>query len=282
MPIDDATRRLAEALGAELTTLRDREKAMSARGEEIRWDPLTRMVTWESRRGEVIGRYYGEVIATYVPRDRILRWSWAGKSTVSHAEVISRAGADRGAPQLARSVVADLDERDAREIVEVGVVLADGQGMLVAPGPAEIELIGLFDHARPREGAAPSFSVPPPETAARSHPPDGPAHPPHHIREPARALFVPVANAVLARLAKVASGYKQALFVIRPDPVIVSLTVLDGDGLLRHVEAPPSVIEAATRMVAADRADGNGPWRRLSARIVPKTDGGATLTVDVL
>lgn len=280
MPIDAATRSLTETFGAELAALRDRSKARADRGEEIRWDALTRMVTWESRRGEVIGRWYGEVIATYVPRDRILRWSWAGKSTASHAEVISRAGTDRGVPQLAQSVVGELDEPEALELVEVGIVVARGQGMLVVRGSAEVELVGLFDSARPRDGAAIGYSVPPPEVT-RSHPPGRPSMPPGHIREPARAIFVPVANLVLARLAKAAAGYRQALFVIRPDPLVVSLTVLDADGLLRSIEAPAPIIEAATRMVAADRADGNGPWRKLAARITPKPDGGATLTVDI-
>lgn len=281
--IDQDARKLAETFATELAQMRARAKARAERGEEIRWDALTRMVTWESRRGEVIGRWYGEVVATYVPRDRIVRWSWAGKSTTSHAEIISRAGGEHGVAQLAHSVVGDLDESDALELVELGIVVARGQGMLVLRGPTEIELVGLFDTARPREGHATSaFSVPPPEVA-RSIPPPGRASlPPSPIREPARAIFVPVANAVVSRLAKAAAGYKQALFVIRPDPVVVSLTILDADGLLRSIEAPAAVIEAAARMVAADRADGNGPWRKLSARIVPKTDGGATLTVDVL
>lgn len=283
MPIDQDARKLAGTLATEIGQARARAKAREERGEEIRWDALTRMVTWESRRGEVIGRWYGEIIATYVPRDRIVRWSWAGKSTTSHAEIISRAGADHGVAQLAHSVVADLDEAEAFELVELGIIVARGQGMLVLRGQTEIELVGLFDSARPRDGASQrAFSVPPPEVARSVPPPGRTSLPPGHIREPARAIFVPVANAVLARLAKAAAGYKQALFVIRPDPLIVSLTILDGDGLLRSVEAPADVLEAATRMVAADRADGNGPWRKLSARITPKTDGGATLTVDVL
>lgn len=295
VPIDAATRSLVETLGAELGAIRDRAKARAARGEEIRWDALTRMVTWESRRGEVIGRWYGEVIATYVLRDRILKWSWAGKSTASHAEVISRAGGDRSVRQLAQSLVADLDEPEALELAELGIVLARGQGMLVVRGTFELELVGLFDSARPRDDAKVGYSVPPPQVAhsnppgrpsppqvaAHSSPPGRPSFPPGHIREPPRALFVPVANAVLARLAKAASGYKQALFVIRPEPLTVSLTVLDGEDLLRSIEAPPAVLDAAARMVAADRADGNGPWRKLSARILPKPDGGATLTVDI-
>lgn len=284
MPIDDATRTLAESLAPDLQKIRERADARAGRGEEIRWDGLSRMVTWESRRGEVIGRWYGEVIATYVPRDRILRWSWAGRSTASHAEVISRAGGDRGVPQLAMSLVADLSEDEATELAELGIVVARGQGMLVVRGPVETELVGLFDSARPRDESASWYSVPPPEVGLRgSTPPARASLPPvQKIREPARALFVPVANAVLARLAKAAVGYKQALFVVRPDPMQLSLTVLDGGGLLRSVEVPVALMEAATRLVAADRADGNGAWRKLSARITPKPDGGATLTVDVL
>jgi hypothetical protein len=292
--MDANARKLAESLGSELAAVRRKAKARAERGEETRWDPLTRIVTWESRRGEVIGRWYGEVVATYVPKDRIVRWSWAGKSTLSHAEIISRVGAEHGVPQLAHSLVADLDEAQALELVELGIVVAHGQGMLVVRGASELELVGLFDSARPREGesATRGFSLPPPEakTRSNSNPPTAAAaaaaargsRPPGPVREPARAIFVPVAHAVLEHVVKTAAGYKQALFVIRTDPLEVSLTILDGDDLLRSLDAPRTVTETATRMVAADRADGNGPWRKLSARIVPKTDGGATLTVDVL
>jgi hypothetical protein len=285
--MDANARKLAESLGSELAAVRRRAKARADRGEEIRWDPLTRIVTWESRRGEVIGRWYGEIIATYVPRDRIVRWSWAGKSTLSHAEMIARVGGDQGVAQLAQSVVGDLDEEDAIELVELGIVVAHGQGMLVVRRTSEIELVGLFDSARPREGdATRAFSLPPPETATRSNsnPPAAArgSRPPAPVREPARAIFVPVAYALLEQLVKTAVGYRQALFVIRPDPLEVSLTILDGDGVLRSIDPSRTVTESATRMVAADRADGNGPWRKLSARIVPKADGGARLTVDVL
>lgn len=285
LPIDDATRNLAQTFFAELGAARERARSRAERGEEIRWDALTRMVTWESRRGEVIGRWYGEVIATYQARDRILKWSWAGKSTASHAEAISRVGADRGVPQLAQSIVADLEEAEALMLSELGIAAARGQGVLLVRNDNEVEVVGLFDSARPRDPSSVGFSVPPPDVVPRPSlpPPASRASvPPGQIREPARAIFVPVATAVLARLAKAAAGFKQALFVIRPDPLDVSLTVIDGEGLLRSIDAQTAVVEAAARMVAADRADGNGPWRKLSARIIPKTDGGATLTVDVL
>jgi hypothetical protein len=178
-------------------------------------------------------------------------------------------------------VVAELSEDEASRLVELGIALVRGQGMLPVRGDYEIEFVGLFDSARPREDAS-GFSVPPPVVATASTPPARASLPPGQIREPARALFVPVASAVLARIKQAAATYRQALFVIRADePIAVSLTVLDGEGLMRSIEVPASVTEAASRMVVADRADGNGPWRKLSARIFPKGDGGASLNVDV-
>jgi hypothetical protein len=53
-------------------------------------------------------------------------------------------------------------------------------------------------------------------------------------------------------------------------------------GQLRALDPTTALVEATTHMIEADREDGNGAWRKLSARIVPKADGGATLHVDVL
>ena len=52
-------------------------------------------------------------------------------------------------------------------------------------------------------------------------------------------------------------------------------------GILRALDPPVDVVEAAVSMVEADRREGNVHWRKLSARITPKADGGATLHVDV-
>jgi len=287
MPLDEATLQLELGLERELRVVREREVTRHDRGEVVLWDPVTRMVTWESRRGEVIGRWYGEVVASYVPRDRILRWSWAGRpstAAASHAEAISREGGERGVSQLAMSIVAELSEDDAAQLARLGVIVVRGQGLHIERGDTDIELVGLFDSPRPREvePAAGQFSVPPPVVALRSTPPARATVPPIKIREPARAIFVPVATGVLSTLAKTAPAYRQAIFVITLDPLHVSLTIVDGVGNLRSLDASQSLIDATSRMVAADRADGNGPWKKLTARIIPKPDGGASLAVDVL
>lgn len=123
-----------------------------------------------------------------------------------------------------------------------------------------------------------------------------PSSPPERkIREPARAIFVPVATSVLAALAKSVPGYQQALFVVtvihpesstapeqRKRRLVVTLVAVDASGVLRALDPSHELVEATARMVEADQADGNGPWRKLSARITPKPDGGATLNVDVI
>ena len=100
-----------------------------------------------------------------------------------------------------------------------------------------------------------------------------------------------------------APGYRQGLFVITVHGahgahgahgdgsgseapgkrrLVVQLVALDVTGMLRALDPPTSLIEATARMIEADEKDGNGPWRKLSARITPKPDGGATLHVDVI
>jgi hypothetical protein len=340
MPLDEATRRLASLLQRELRALVEHECARRLRGEEVLFDSGSRIATWETRRGDVIGRWYGEVMASYVVRDRILRWAWAGGSTIAsttHAEIVAREGQTRGVPQLSMSVVGDLDEEDACTLARLGVLVARGEGMELRRSEEEIALIGLFDSPRPREGGQQDrsrYSVPPPVVASRSSvaeqtgagsspptsrgssrpvapyrslppireiygPPSRRSTPPkataatRTIREPARSIFLPIAAAALDAVAKAVPDYRQALFVLTVDPdistsaeekrrLVVILVASDRSGALRAIDPSRELIEAAARMVEADRNDGNGPWRKLSARITPKGDGGATLNVDVI
>jgi hypothetical protein len=225
--------------------------------------------------------------------------------------MVLREGQARGVPQLATKLVRDLDEEEAMTLARIGAAVTRAESILLRKRPDEIELIGLYDRSRPAEGAIDTsrFSLPPPPVEARerietrishhlsikeifeprrgSRPPSAPDGPPK-IREPARALFLPVAAAVLERLAAAVKSYSQALFILTiiedaagKKRLIVGIVVLDDAGLLRAVDPSAELVEASGRMVEADAHDGNGPWRKLSARITPKPDGGATLHVDV-
>lgn len=346
MPLDESTRRFAFLMQRDLRRLEERRAGREARGESMRTDSAARIATWETRHGEVTARQYTEVLATYETRDRILRWRWAGRSpssSASHGDVIVREAQARGVPQLAMSVVADLDREDAEQLARLGAILARADAFVVQTkaGASEIELVGLFDRAQPE--ASDRYSVPPPPVdpssaspsppratpppppyrslppvrevyaprttrhedrgmgPSRSSPPprpgsarpkgdSGPAGARGPVREPSRPLFVPVANAAIRALAVGCPGYQQGLFVVtvsapaRPDQphrVVVQLVAVDGEGVLRALDPSRELVEAAAEMTDADRREGNGIWRKLSARILPKADGGATLHVDV-
>jgi hypothetical protein len=350
MPLDETTRRFAFLMQRDLRRLEERLEGRSKRGEAMRADSVSRVVTWETRLGEVAARQYTEVLATYEPRDRILRWGWAGRSpssSASHGDTIVREAQARGVPQLAMSVVADLTAEEAEELARLGAILARAETVVSRPGPAsEIEFVGLFDRSQP--DARDRYSVPPPPVIEsdgkpeakhtppppyRSLPPvrevyapraprtEGRSSPPHGttklprvgssrppgsqpvekspsgraaergaVREPSRALFVPVANAAIRALVRECPGYTQGLFVVtvsappradQPRRVVVQLVAIDPKGMLRALDPPRELVEAAAEMTDADRREGNGIWRKLSARIVPKADGGATLNVEV-
>jgi hypothetical protein len=363
MPIDEATRRFAFLLQRDLRRISERREEHTARGEELKFDSVTRVAIVESKRGEALSRLYGEVLATYSPKDRILRWGWAGRSSSSqatHGDVVFREGQARGVPQLTMSVVGDLDEEDAKMLVKLGALVARAEGVHERQIGAEIELIGVFDRPRPSDATEPvresRFSVPPPPVTEKAPEHKGPpprayrsippireifeprtgSSPPRatgsgapaplsslpappvpaashrsggsastrpppplpsatveasgkKLREPSRALFLPVANAALAALARGSKGYLQGLFAVTLDGelssdkrrIVVQLVVIDAAGILRALDPPADVVEAAASMVEADRREGNGHWRKLSARITPKPDGGATLHVDV-
>jgi hypothetical protein len=345
MPLDEATRRFAFLLQRDLRRISERREEHLARGEEMRFDSVSRVATLESRRGEAISRLYGEVLAIYAPHDRILRWAWAGRSSSAaptHGDVVFREGQSRGVPQLSMSVVGDLDLDEARALVKLGALVARAEGIHDRMIAGEIEFIGIFDRPRPSEAVEPAresrFSVPPPPVAEKpavdpkappprayrsippireifeprsgSVPPPPPARTPppaaasaskspsvppvaRKLREPSRALFLPVATAALAALARGSKSYLQGLFVVTLDPdprdptasdkrrLVVQLVVIDAAGILRALDPPAELVDGAAAMVEADRREGNGAWRKLSARITPKADGGATLQVDV-
>jgi hypothetical protein len=334
MPLDEETTRFAFLVQRELRTLAEREEAHGSRGEEVKYDPLSKMATYETRRGGVASRMFGELLATYATDDRIFRWAWAGRAAgadVTHADVVFHAGQTRGVPQLSMSIVADLGEEEATTLAKLGALASDAEGLHVLRSGTKLEFVGLFDRPRPSdkggERSAGRFSVPPPPVAERTRDTPPPRRVPYRslppireiyeprtgsspprvargssgpppvsagaaaaLREPARPVFLPVANAMLDGLARGCPGYRQGLFVVIVEEhrarqgrrLVVQLVAVDEHGLLRSVDAPTALVDAAAQMIDADLAEGNGAWRKLSARIVPKADGGATLHVDVV
>lgn len=354
MPLDESTRRFAFLLQRDVRRLAERLSERTDRGEEMRADSSSRVVTWVNRTGEMTARQFAEVLATYDTRDRILRWGWAGRASSaspSHGDTIVREAQARGVPQLAMSVVADLDLEEAEELGRLGAILARAEAFASRPGVgSEVELVGLFDRAQPHTPDRLSVPPPPVQTTPpagprrsttppppyRSLPPvrevyapraphaDGstnrpsPTPPPPRVsptppppaaaprvsssppapeprglvREPRREHFVPAANAAVRALARTCPGYTQGLFVVtvsatpgRPEAarrVGVQLVAIDAAGNLVALDPPRDLVEAAVEMTEADRRDAGGVWRKLSARILPKADGGATLQVDVV
>lgn len=357
MPLDEATRRFAFLLQRELRRLAEKEAEREAQGDNVKYDSGTRVATLQSTRGEVRARLYGEVLATYAQDDRILRWAWVGRASSSHlthGDIIVREGHARGVPQLAMSVLGDLDQEDAKRLVTLGALMAHAEGLHERRVGNELQYIGLFERPRPvdvivdshislpppavqekpeaRSGSQPpprayrslppirevyeprgtrSSRPPPPSSPAPSPPPAPPSSPSlspspsappppassrppgalRRVREPSRTVFLPVATAALSALNANARGYLQGLFVINVDHaggwatkrrVMLQLVVIDSAGVLRALDPPESLLEATVDMIETDRRDGNGAWRKLSARITPKPDGGATLNVDVM
>src|SRR6478736_2639940 len=131
MPLDEATRRFAFLLQRDLRRIEERREERAARGEVVRFDSISRIAVMQTRRGESVARLFGEILATYAPHDRILRWAWAGRSSSApptHGDVVFREGQSRGVPQLSMSVVGDLDLDEARTLLKLGALVARAEG----------------------------------------------------------------------------------------------------------------------------------------------------------
>ncbi|MGZ3452743.1 MAG: DUF6882 domain-containing protein [Polyangiales bacterium] len=108
------------------------------------------------------------------------------------------------------------------------------------------------------------------------------------IREPNRAIFMPVASAALADLVSVAPGFGQALVVVRVEVesasskgrFFVQLVCSDESGELVSLDPSRALLDAAAKFIGDDVRDGNGRWKKLVARLRP-TPRGASVDVEV-
>lgn len=306
MPLDESSRRFAFLLQRDLRRIEDRARARKDRGEEVRYDAVSRVATWENRRGDVVGRWYGESLATFNARDRILRWAWAFRSTTeggTHAELVFKEGQAKSVPQLSMSVVNDVTEEEAMTLARLGAVAARADDVHVQKKEGDddsVEVIGLFESSRPSDRlrvasanrisvppppVAPSMPTPTPRPAHRSLPPVAERYAVTEIYEPRneRTQLVPLANMAIVWCGQRSPGFRQGLLVMTVDDdarrgrhLVVQLVVIDVEGQLRALDPPVELVEAAAAMTIDAR------WRKLTARITPKPDGGATLHVDVV
>lgn len=136
--------------------------------------------------------------------------------------------------------------------------------------------------------AVDDFDIPPapraPQLQVHTPPPPPPLDLP--IREPAREIFMPVAQTALGDLAVKVPGFGQAVVVVRVDTAngkgrfFVQLVAIDAHGDLLALDPSRALLDAAARMIADDARDGNGRWHKLSARLRP-TARGAAVDLDV-
>lgn len=131
----------------------------------------------------------------------------------------------------------------------------------------------------PLDDDAPAPIPPPPRM------PDAPRD--TAIRDPARELFMPVAQAALADIAASLGEFRQALLVLRVEAstatskgrFFVQLVAADDAGELQALDPSRALLDAAAKMIADDARDGNGRWKKLVARLRPTARGAS---VDVV
>ncbi len=108
------------------------------------------------------------------------------------------------------------------------------------------------------------------------------------IREPSRETFMPVAQAALGDVTSTVPGFGQALVVVRVEVdahgkgrFFVQLVAANAAGDLTPVDPSRALLDAVAKLIADDARDGNGRWRRLSARLRP-TPRGASVDLEVV
>lgn len=158
----------------------------------------------------------------------------------------------------------------------------------------------LRPSSMPAGGAAPPAkrSAPPPTAYSSVAPPTPHASfvpptpqsfvpPARPVREPGRALLTPLAQRAIADITEALGEYEQAIVVLNVSrsetrgQFFVVLTAVDASGELQAPVPSDATVRCAARLVRDDTAEGNGPWRRLVMRILPKAGGGASMIVQV-
>ncbi len=131
----------------------------------------------------------------------------------------------------------------------------------------------------------PTIETAAPRTLIESPPTSRPSPAVAPPREPSRANFMPVAQAVFADISSILTGrITQAVLILnvrRTEPKTFSLEVvaMDAEMKFRAVEASRELRKIVSDLISVDETSGNGTWRRLVAYI--SMQNGATLTFEV-
>jgi len=143
--------------------------------------------------------------------------------------------------------------------------------------PLDISPAETFDFIPPAPRAPAPVPQTPPAQLAVNLP----------VRDPAREIFMPVAQTALADVAASTPGFQQALVVVRVEIAtngkhrfFVQLVASDAEGDLVSLDPSRTLLDAVTKMIADDARDGNGRWSKLAARLRP-TARGASVDLDV-
>lgn len=109
---------------------------------------------------------------------------------------------------------------------------------------------------------------------------DGSGGFPAVVRDPSRELFRPVAQLALGALMnRFTNGFHQAIVLVNVDAVdarlrfSVSILAADERHDLYVLDPSRELLEAVGKLLAEDVREGNGRWRRLSARLTPTARG---------
>jgi hypothetical protein len=322
MALSNKFQRLAVLMEPDVQRLRERHAQRVAGHDGVRFDDRTNLVTY-SRQGSVTVQMRAEKIGDWAADIALFRWWFVGIKFGEHAhrrlDVAFREGEQYGLPELTTEAIKIDSAADAETVAYLAAQLSRADGVLRATHGDRIVYFALFEvkpsdapgrresfsvapphaHEQPslRPGAASrtmppralevssddGFDIPPPPRApAISQPP--PNHPP--VREPARGIFMPLAQTALGDVAASVPGFGQALLVVRVETsngkgrFFVQLVALNGNGDLIALDPSRALLDAAGRMIADDARDGNGRWHKLAARLRP-TERGASVDLDV-
>jgi hypothetical protein len=153
------------------------------------------------------------------------------------------------------------------------------------PTPARIPNVGpLGEHLvtpRPSMYSGPQPPAPAPASSVTVGPrADGSGAFATAIRDPSRELFRPVAQLALGALMnRFTNGFHQAIVLVNVDAVdgrlrfSVSILAADERHDLFVLDPSRELLEAVGKLLSDDMREGNGRWRRLSARLTPTARG---------
>jgi hypothetical protein len=287
----EGARRVDQAIREEWDTRMRAHETRVAGYDDLFLDPDRQLAVWR-RAGMLVLETPAELIGSYAADLGLFRWWWSGKE---NALKLAPARLDRAFAHAQETDLRALltrqhqleDENEAAMLCRVAAYYAQATAMVRQPQGDRVNYFAVFA-ANTRPPIVPDLDIvrtlPPPAVMPRvpdldlgprpSASASAPAPAPSAVREPARALLLPLVHIARGLLRRTfGERARRALVIVTVDTArdkarfFVTLVGSNDAGELAAIDTTRDLLDAAGVMLGEDARSGNGRWRKLVVHV---------------